>query len=176
MGGSLQDQLLKAGLIDSRKAKQVETDKRKQGRQQRGGSADRDRPAVQQALAEKTARDRELNRRREEEARRRAVAAEVEDLIRTHRVQTDRGDLTYNFADGQVVKRVSVTPDQRRQLANGQLAVVRDGAGYALVPVEIAQRIRARDEACIVLLNQPDAREDPADPYAQYKVPDDLMW
>jgi hypothetical protein len=176
MGGSLQDQLLKAGLVDARKAKQLESEQRKQGRQQRAAASQRDRAAAEQAQAEKAERDRELNRRREEEARRRALSAEIDDLVRAHQVPSGQGELAYNFADGRLVKRVYVTDAQRRQLAGGQLAIVRHGPGYALVPAEIAGKVRERDAARVVVLNAPQAREDPDDPYAQYRVPDDLMW
>jgi len=168
--------LLKAGLVDSQKARQATAEKRKQSRQQHGTSPDRDRLAAQQALAEKAERDRELNRRRQEEARRKAVAAEIAELVRAHRVSRDGGEVPYNFADGKLVKRIYVTETQRRQLAGGQLAVVRQGEGYDLVPLDVAEKIRARDGAGLVLLNQPKAEEEQDEAYAAYRVPDDLMW
>jgi hypothetical protein len=82
----------------------------------------------------------------------------------------------YNFADGKLVKRIYVTETQRRQLAGGQLAVVRQGEGYDLVPLDVAEKIRARDGAGLVLLNQPEAEEEQDEAYAAYRVPDDLMW
>jgi hypothetical protein len=176
MGGSLRDQLLKAGLVDPRKARQAEAEKRKQGRQQRSGTPEAERVAAQQALAEKAARDRELNRRRQEEARRKALAAEVADLIRSHVIARDGGDVRYSFADGQVLKQIYVTRAQQHQLATGQIGIVRHGEGYALVAAAVAEKVRARDQASLVLLNATDAGEDADDPYAAYKVPDDLMW
>jgi len=176
MGGSLQDQLLKAGLVDSQKARQARTEKRKQGRQQHGGAADADRLAAQQALAEKAERDRELNRRRQEEARRKALAAEITELVRVHRIPREGGDRPYNFTDGKLVKRIYVTEAQQRQLANGQLAIVRQGDGYELVSAEVAERIRAREGASLVLLNPAKTRDEEDEAYAEYKVPDDLIW
>jgi hypothetical protein len=176
MGGSLREQLLKAGLTDPRKAKQVETEKRKEGRQRRNAPPGVERPVAQQAMSAKAERDRVLNRERQEAARRKAVAAEVADLVRAHRLSREGGDVAYHFPDGRAIKQLYVTPAQQRQLAGGQLAIVRDGKGYALVDPGVAEKVRVRDEASLVLLNRPDAPREEDDPYAQYKVPDDLMW
>ena len=49
-------------------------------------------------------------------------------------------------------------------------------SGYALVPKPVAEKIAERDSACVVLLNRPPEQPDEADPYADYPIPDDLMW
>jgi hypothetical protein len=53
---------------------------------------------------------------------------------------------------------------------------VRFDAGYEVIPSIVAEKIRLRDESCIVsnAVRQLDNEGD--DPYADYKVPDDLMW
>jgi uncharacterized protein YaiL (DUF2058 family) len=42
----------------------------------------------------------------------------------------------------------------------------------------VAEKIRQRDVAAVVLLNTraAEAAADPDDPYAAYQIPDDLMW
>lgn len=69
------------------------------------------------------------------------------------------------------------------QLINGRLAIVRlviDNSGeceYAIIPASVADKIAQRDADSIVVnsaLSQEAQDED--DPYADFKVPDDLMW
>ncbi|EKZ6239024.1 DUF2058 family protein, partial [Klebsiella pneumoniae] len=48
---------------------------------------------------------------------------------------------------------------------------------YAIIPAVVAEKIAQRDASSIVLhsaLSQDEQDED--DPYADFKVPDDLMW
>ncbi|MEA3276632.1 MAG: DUF2058 domain-containing protein [Pseudomonadota bacterium] len=178
MGNSLQDQLLKAGLVNEQKAKQTRSAKRKKNKQA-GGKAtagNEDRQRVQQAAAEKATRDRELNRQREEAARRKAEANELRQLIHAHRIPRRDGDVPYSFLDGDSLKRIYVTVEQQGRLAGGKLAVVRQDMGYELVSVEIAEKIRSRDRSLVLVLNRPGEQSAEDDEYADYKVPDDLMW
>ncbi|EXJ14723.1 DUF2058 domain-containing protein [Imhoffiella purpurea] len=179
MGNSLQDQLLKAGLVDEQKLKQARSSKRKQVKQtgKKGPRPDAEaRQAAQRARAEKAERDRELNRQRQEEAAKRAAENEIRQLIHTHRVVRDGGDLAFNFSDGSTLKRIYVNKDQHVKLVSGRLAVVRQDAFYEVVPAEVAERVRARDASLVLVLNQPTQEPDPNDPYAEFQVPDDLMW
>jgi uncharacterized protein YaiL (DUF2058 family) len=181
VGNSLQDQLLKAGLVDGQKIKQVRSGQRKQNKQA-GGKArvpDEDRRRAEQAAAEKAKRDRELNLRRQEEARRKAEENELRQLIHTHRLLRGEGTVAYSFQDGPNLKRVYVTGDQQRGLALGRLALVRQDVGYELVPLEVAEKVLARRPELVLVLNRREeggAAPDEGDPYADYQVPDDLMW
>lgn len=178
MGNSLQDQLLKAGLVDEQQIKRVRSSKRKQSKQDGGRvkAETEGRRRAQQAAAEKARRDSALNRQRQEEARRKAEANELRQLIHTNRIPRGEGDIAYSFLDGGNIKRIYVTTDQQQQLAQGNLAIVRQDTGFELVSPAIAARVRARDERLIVLLNQPGDAGDADDAYADYKIPDDLMW
>ena len=67
MSMSLRDQLLKAGLVNEKQAKQATKQKQKQQRLEHKNQVDKDdsqRQAAEQAKAEKLARDQELNRPR----------------------------------------------------------------------------------------------------------------
>ncbi|NEX22762.1 DUF2058 domain-containing protein [Thiorhodococcus mannitoliphagus] len=179
MGNSLQDQLLKTGLVDEQKLKQARSSKRKQTKKTGKHATPEQqqaRQAAQRAQAEKAARDRELNRQRQEEAARRAAENEIRQLIHTHRVVRDGGDLAYNFMDGNTLKRIHVNKEQHAKLVSGALGIVRQDAFYEVVPLEIAVRVRERDASLVLVLNQPTDQDDSDDPYADYKVPDDLMW
>jgi len=65
----------------------------------------------------------------------------------------------------------------QEQLSRGKLAIVKLNEHYELVPTAIAERIRMRDEKCVILCNDSQHGDEQQDePYANYQVPDDLMW
>jgi uncharacterized protein YaiL (DUF2058 family) len=131
--------------------------------------------AAQQAQAAKVARDQELNRKREEKAKRRARIAEIEQIIEQNRVPRLETEDFYSFIDGKKIRRMSVNPERREQLTSGVLAIVRYKGHYAAVPKAIAERIRERDQNMVVpVVAQSSATTD--DAYKDFVVPDDLMW
>ena len=179
MGLSLRDQLLNAGLVNEKQAKQATKQKQKQERLERKGQVDKDdsaRQAVLQAQIEKAEHDRELNRQQQEKLDQKAKAAQIKQLIESSRLPKLDTDDYYNFVDGKKVKRLSVNAMLRDKLSRGSLAIVRHGGGYEVIPRDAALRIQERDGRRIVLLNTPTEEPEADDPYAAYKVPDDLMW
>jgi len=180
MGNSLLDQLKKSGLVDEKKAKQAQKAKHKQARQLKGKQAkslDEGKLRAQQAQAEKVARDRELNQQRKQAAEQNAIAAQIRQLIEMNRIDDNDGEIGFNFTDGNTVQRLYVTEKLRDQLVRGGLAIAKLEGRYDLVPAAVAEKIKLRDPSRVVLCNvaQPGA-SDEDDPYADYQVPDDLMW
>lgn len=180
MSLSLRDQLLKAGLVNEKQAKQAGKQKQKQQRLELKGQADKDdsqRQAALRAQAEKQARDQELNRQQQEKAQKKAIAAQVKQLIESSRLPRLESDDYYNFVDEKKVKRIAVNPMLRDKLSRGTLAIVRLDGKYELIPREAALKVQEREPQRIVLLNiaseVPDADDDP---YKDYVIPDDLMW
>jgi len=179
MALSLRDQLLKAGLVNEKQAKQVSKEKQKQKRLEHKGQAEKDESqklAAQQAVAEKVARDQELNRQQQEKVEQKARAAQIKQLIEVSRLPKLTTEDYYNFVDDKKVKRLSVNNLMRDKLSRGSLAIVRHGGGYEVIPREAALKIQERDARRVVLLNTPTEAPDADDPYAAYQVPDDLMW
>jgi len=174
MGNSLQDQLLRAGLVSQQQAKQTQSKKRKGKRSGAAGSAAASQQEAAKAAAQKRERDRELNRQRDEEAKRKAEAVALWQLVRDSRISRERGDLAYNFTDGKALKRLYVNAEQQGELVAGKLAIVRQDDFYALVPAEVAERVGAYDASLVLVHNKPG--DDADDEYADFKVPDDLMW
>lgn len=175
MADSLKAQLMKAGLADAKKAKKIEHEKRLAAKGQ-ANEADA-KQLAQQAQQEKLERDRELNRQQTEEKARKALTAQIKQLIEAHRLDRAKGDTPYNFVDDKKVKKLYVTAPLQQQLVNGQIAIVRLEAGYELVPAVVAERIKTRDAAVVVLLNdKPSDQPAEDDPYKDYQIPDDLMW
>ncbi len=176
---SLQDQLLNAGLVDKKKAKQVNQEKRKAAKQNKGkATIDGGKQAAQRALAEKAERDREINRQRQLEVEKKAIQAQIIQLINVNRIDRKQGEIAYQFTDGKKIKKVFVTEALQNQLIKGIVAIVKLGEGYELVPRAVADKIRQRDETAVLVLNEANSQNavDQDDPYADYQIPDDLMW
>ncbi|WP_339414322.1 DUF2058 domain-containing protein [Pseudomonas sp. EA_35y_Pfl2_R5] len=179
MALSLRDQLLKAGLVNEKQAKQAGKEKQRQQRLEQKGHIEKDESqklAAQQAQAEKAARDQELNRQQQEKIEQKARAAQIKQLIEVSRLPKLTTEDYYNFVDDKKVKRFSVNTLMRNKLSSGSLAIVRHGGGYEVIPREAALKIQERDARRVVLLNTPTGVPDADDPYAAYQVPDDLMW
>lgn len=178
MSTSLQEQLLKAGLVNEKQVKQVKKDKRKSAKQQKHKkeTVDLSKQAVQQAQKEKAERDRRLNEERNQRAERRAVVAQIKQLIEENKVARNDGDVPYNFVDDKKVKKLYVTEVQHQQLSSGQLAIVSFQKSYELVSLQAAKKIAERDASCVILAEKKNAIEEAEDEYADYKIPDDLMW
>ncbi len=177
---SLQEQLLKSGLVSSAKAKTVKSEKHKQTQLQRNNNAaiiDEAKLLAQKTQAEKAARDRELNQLRQQQDEQKQLAAQVKQLIELNRLATDPEGIAYHFNDQNKMKTLYVSETMREQLIGGREAIVKFDGQYAVVSAEIAKKILARDAASLVVFNEAD-RDAPNvdDAYADYQIPDDLMW
>ncbi len=179
MANSFGDQFLKAGLVNKTRLNEAKKSKSKQEKlkhKQKIEVVDEAAVAARQAAVEKAARDRELNRRQKEELERKAIHAQVRQLIELNRLPRDDGEVGYNFQDGTAIRKIFVSEEVRDKLGRGLLAIARFDDGYEVIPSVVAEKIMQRDEACIVSNASTRAENGEDDPYADYKVPDDLMW
>jgi len=180
MSVSLQDQLLKAGLVSKGKAKLDKQNARKKKRRQRQQGGAKDNAVSTSVQAQRKAqqeRDKALNREREQARARKALKVQMRQLLRSHRVNDKKAEERYNFAVDERLKSLYVTKEQRRDLMQGRLAVVLFGDSLYLVSLEVVDKARAMDSGIKVHINQPEEQAAAADdPYADYQVPDDLMW
>ncbi len=177
MSKSLQDQLLNAGLVNKNQVKKVKSEKRKQ-RKTKASAVDDIKQSAEQARLEKIARDKQLNQQKQQEAERRAIAAQIKQLIEMNRQPQEKDGEPYHFNDNNRVKTVYVTEAIRQQLTQGKLAIVRLNNTYELIPTQVAEKISQRDAGYIVQINErtADSGSNEDDPYADFQVPDDLMW
>lgn len=171
---------MKVGLVDKDRLQKAKAKKRKPAAKKR--AAKRREPteeerALRQQRAEKAERDRELNQQREEVRRQREVAAQVRQLVRAHRVPRSEheDDRPFHFDNKGKVKRIFVSDEQHRLITAGRLVIVNDNGVFELVPPAIAEKIRRRNPSLVIDLPE-DEGTDADDPYAQFQVPDDLMW
>ncbi|MEY1661460.1 DUF2058 domain-containing protein [Isoalcanivorax beigongshangi] len=170
---SLKDQLMKAGLVDAKRARQVAHQKRQESRQGAPAAA---AEQARQRQQEQAARSRELNAQREQEGRERALLAEVRQLIEAHRVPRDGGDAPYQFVHESRIRKLYLPAALVTPLARGQMAVVGLADSPDVVPADVAARIEERLPHWILSWHRDKAVSDEDDPYKDFPIPDDLMW
>jgi uncharacterized protein YaiL (DUF2058 family) len=182
-GLSLREQLLAAGLGNKKQAKQAEQDHRQQEQrrhEQRHQAKRQPEPPkptpAQLAQAAKAARDKELNRKRQEQVELRAREAEIKQLIEQNRLPRIESDEYYNFVHGKKIRRVAVDAQRREQILAGTVFVVRYHGQTAVVPAQIAEKIRERDARAVVTHTSETPSGAADDPYKEFVVPDDLTW
>lgn len=176
---SLKDQLLQAGLANAKRARQADHAKR-----QAAKGRHEDTPAaelVKQSRAEQMARDQAANKAQQAAQASKAIEAQIRQMIEVHQIDRSGGDQPYQFADAGKVRKLWLRTGQSDQIARGHIAIVRVGAPttteFALVPTVVAEKIAQRDAARVVLVVERKAQAvDADDPYADYVIPDDLMW
>lgn len=178
---SLQEQLLKSGLVSKAQAKTVKTEKHKQEQLQRKNNisvTDEAKELAQKARAEQIARDQELNQQRQQQEQQKQLFAQIKQLIEQNKLPRDDNGEAYRFTWNNKVKTLYVDDAMRAKLINGAYAIVKSGRAYEVVTAEIAKKIHERHADSVVLHNDPATL--PANPsddaYAAYEVPDDLMW
>lgn len=175
---TLQEQMLKAGLVSSKKLAKVERTAKKSRVQAREA-----REAVEENKKAQIERDKQLSEQQKQAALSKEYKAQVKQLIEMNKVIVSRGDIDFNFTDNNLIKKIAVDKATQAQLINGRLAIARlinDTSGesqYAIIPASVADKIAQRDANSIVLNSALSQEEqDEEDPYADFKVPDDLMW
>lgn len=109
--------------------------------------------------------------------------AQVKQLIEMNRINISKGNIGFNFTDNNLIKKITVDKTTQAQLISGRLAIARlvvdnsSESEYAIIPASVADKIAQRDANSIVLNSALSQEEqDGEDPYADFKVPDDLMW
>lgn len=188
---ALQEQLLKAGLAKKSKAAEAAREQEKARRGDAPSAAAELQREAERAREEKVERDRALAAAQRAEAHAKALKAQARQIISDKRV-TPKGDIEYRYPIDGAIRSLLVDDVTRRQLANGQLVLVRVDDGVAVLPRLAAEKVHERAPEWIVLDNRAEHRsaaDDAADTnasgsgnaeddayYAQFTVPDDLVW
>ncbi len=141
------------------------------------------REAVEENKKAQLERDKQLSEQQKQAALSKEYKAQVKQLIEMNRINLSKGDIGFNFTDNNLIKKIVVDKMTQAQLISGRLAIARvvaDNNGeseYAIIPASVADKIAQRDANSIVLNSALSQEEqDEEDPYADFKVPDDLMW
>ena len=181
MAKSLQEQLMGSGLVDKKKAKSIQKEKRTKRKQTPKGVEQVNEVQIrtEQQKKEKIEKDRELNRIRQQEQELKAIQAQIKDLIKKNSVSYEFGDVGFQFVVGKKIKKIYISEEQQSHLLKGLLAITVLGENFILVPSAVAEKIIQRDESAILYLQEnkgEDSKIDEDDPYKDFEIPDDLMW
>ena len=175
----LQEQLLKAGLVNKAKAAQVAREQAKKHKGKGPAPASPEQIDARRLQAEKAEHDRAIAAEHNALTRASEARAQIRQIVESHRIKRE-GEIAYRFRDGDKIRDVLVNPALRAQLAAGTLVIVRHDPGYELLPRVAADKVRERDAAMIVLDHgRSEAGNDvEADDeyYRQFEVPDNLTW
>ena len=179
-GNPLQEQLLKAGLVKKSKLAEVAREQNK-ARHAKGAAAPNEiQREAERARAEKAERDRALEAERKAQARSAELRAQARQIIADRKVPRS-GELEYRFTANGAIRTLLVNEDLKKKLAAGTLVIAHIDDRYELLPRVAADKVRERDAGLIVLDHGQGtpaaaATSEDDDYYAQFKVPDDLMW
>lgn len=175
---ALQAQLLKAGLVDNKKAKKLT--KQVQHEQRLGQNDDAILKAeIDRAKQEKLAKDQALDQEKQAILEEKALKASIVQMIKHHKVKEIEGDVTYQFIDEGKIKKVYLSQQVYNALVSGSLVIAKDQDSYAYLPKALAEKIDQKMQGFILVNNNTEKNDqttDEEDPYAAYVIPDDLMW
>ena len=178
----LQQQLLKAGLVKKSKAAEVAREQHLAHHAKAAHTQTDAQREAERVRAEKAEHDRALEAERKAQARTRELQAQARQIIEDKQV-AQAGEQDYRFEAGGAIRSVRVDDALRKQLASGALVIAQSGERYALLPRAAASKVRERAPERIVLdhgqaTNDAAASTTSEDDayYAQFTVPDDLMW
>ncbi|UXI03050.1 DUF2058 domain-containing protein [Photobacterium sp. TY1-4] len=169
---TLQEQLQQAGLISKSKLEKAKKRPKKSRVQAREVKA-----AIEEKKRQQQEHDKALSAQQNEQRLTKEIQAQIKMLINMNKIDLGDGDIKYNFTDGTLVKSLYMTGAVREQLIKGVLAIARDEERYVVIPSTVANKIAQRDPESIIDQKVPESdviAED--DPYADFIVPDDLMW
>ena len=181
---SLQDQLLKAGLTTKQKTRQANSDKRKKNKQKRSGVEheatlqEQVRQDLAKAKVDKLAKDTALNDEKKLQLNAKEQFLRIKQILDHHQIKNVFGDAIYNYTSDVKIKKLALDYDTHKALINGRLALCGlDDVTY-IVTSETAEKLSKLDNNIILVQNDKveDEGLDESDPYADYQIPDDLMW
>lgn len=181
MNNPFQEQLLKAGVVSKKQVDKVNQQKKKQNKQQRSNKKlnfvnEAAKKAKQKANL-KAQKDIELNQKKQLQAKQKAQSIEIDKFISDNKLKRDNScEVSYQFQHRNKVNMLYVNEDMKQKIVAGKLGIARIQGRYELVPKDIADKIVTRNDKRIVLFS--DAQDKTSEPndYADYEIPDDLMW
>ena len=176
---SLKDQLLKAGLAP-KKDKKPQAKKKKaptKAKKHRNATSESTLRA-QRAMLDKAKKDKKLNEKRQAEAAKKALAAQIKQLVDGSKLDRADGETAYHFTYKKKVKSIYVTTEQQLQLSRDQIVIIATGVeSFEVVPKLVAEKIAERDASSVIKNDAPVETVAPEDdPYSDYEIPDDLVW
>ena len=177
----LQEQLLKAGLVKKSKVAEVAREQHKARHAKGAATPSEIQLEAERARAEKAERDRALATERNAQARITELRAQARQIIQDRKVPRT-GESEYRFSAGGAIRTLLINDELRKQLSTGALVIAQLDDRYELLPRLAGDKVRERDPGMIVVDHGQDSNTQPAATsdddayYAQFQVPDDLVW
>lgn len=178
----LQEQLLKAGLVKKSKVAAVAREQNKARHAKAPPAPNQVQLEAERARAEKVERDRALAAEQKAQSRITELRAQARQIIEDKKVPR-AGEVEYRFTADGAIRTLLVNEALRKQLSSGALVIARLGERYELLPRAAGDKVRERDASLIVLDHGAadaaislDANAEDDAYYAQFQVPDDLVW
>lgn len=181
MANALQEQLLKAGLTSKQKVRDTKTKKR---RDRKAKVDDGSQELKQQILEQKKAlseKDKALNEKRFNEASEKGLVRGLITEFKTSAINIPQhAEIKFNYTLNNKIFSLYISDKIQQQLLKGQLGIVRYQDASYLVPHKLAERVNLLvPDWCGYLFSGDscdDSKLEQDDPYADYIIPDDLMW
>ena len=181
---SLQEQLLKAGLSTKQKVRQANTDKRKKNKQKRSGVAveqslqEKIKQERGQSLQDKADKDSALNAQKQQKLVEKENKLRIGQILNHHQITDINGDIEYHYTSHTKVKKLYLNALTHKALINGRLALCGQDEKIYIVTSETAAKLVELDQYVLLVQNekQLESTEIDEDPYADFQIPDDLMW
>ena len=167
MKGSLQEQLLKSGLIDEDRLNTAKKQNKKPAKKKRKTSAKQKPPVV---TAVKSPVEEDPKKQKE-------IRVEVKKLLRSYKLNDKNGEIAYNYTINKQIKRFYVNEKQQKELIEGKLAIANWNEISYLIPANSVDELRTLYPKIDICINESEENAmDKDDPYAAYEIPDDIKW
>ncbi|WP_312309882.1 DUF2058 domain-containing protein, partial [Acinetobacter variabilis] len=149
---ALQAQLLKAGLVDNKKAKKLSKQAVHEKRTGDGTEAEI-KAKIEQDKQQKMAKDQAIELEKKAALQEKELKAAIMQMINQHKIRNTDGDAVYQFIDDSKVKKVYLNQQIYNALVAGSLVIARENDSYAFLPKALADRINAKMQGFIIVNN-----------------------
>lgn len=116
----------------------------------------------------------------QEAAQKKEIKAKIKALIEGNRIEDHSGELVYSYIVGTRVKQIHLAEAYKNQIVEGTLAITRLNRHTMLIPTSIVPEIKALNPDWLIVQVEETGKDavqsGQEDPYAEYDVPDDLVW
>ncbi len=130
------------------------------------------------AKQEKLARDTALNNEKKAALASKEQQLRIIQILQHHQITNVNGEAEYNYTFDSKIKKLFIDDVTHKALVNGRLALCGVEEKTYIVTAETAEKVASLDEKVILVQNTKVLEEvsDEDDPYAEFQIPDDLMW
>ncbi|MCL1050510.1 DUF2058 domain-containing protein [Shewanella abyssi] len=180
MANPFQEQLLKAGLVSKQKVRDTKTQKRRDKKAKVDDGSDALKKEIEAKKLAQIEKDKQLNEQRFAAASEKGLVRGLVTELKKFAISPSKSaEIKFNFTFEKKIFSLYVDEKLQGQLLKGRLGIVRHEDVSYLVPHKLVERVNLLVPAWVGYLWAPEdnvAEVEEDDPYADYVIPDDLMW